>query len=92
MADNSKFKTPVLLSRIAKYDEKYYNAIMKPRQEMQWGYNMRAYHRTKMSNPPEWKIKDKATLITEELIKRNVSFSTVYLNLKHVSTQINNND
>ena len=75
-----KFKTEILLKRLEKYDEKYYEAISKP-SIIDWGYNMRAYHANKVSNPPEWKIKDKAELIAEKLKARNISFSTTYLKL-----------
>ena len=84
MSDLSKYKTPVLLNRLERYDEKYYEAISKP-SRIDHGYAMRAYHAIKVSNPPEWKIRDKAKLIADELKSRNVSFSTTYLRLRNTA-------
>lgn len=77
----SRFKDKTLLIRLENYDNKYYEAIMTPRKEQQWGYAMRAYHASKVANPPEWKIKDKARAINEELQRRGVQYHTHYLKL-----------
>jgi hypothetical protein len=74
------YKTQILLDRLEKYDQKYYDAITKP-SNINHGYSMRAYHACKVSNPPEWKIKAKAELIALELINRGIVFNTRYLNL-----------
>lgn len=79
----TRYKTEVLLKRLEKYDEKYYNQITKEHPSQQWGYSMRAYHSNKTANPQEWKIKEKAEIIAEELKNRNISFNTTYLRLKH---------
>lgn len=75
-------KTDTLIKRLQTYDKKYYEAISKPL-NINFGYAMRAYHAMKVQNPPEWKIKDKAILISDELIKREIKFSTIYLRLRN---------
>ena len=77
-----KYKTETLLKRLEKYDEIYYEAICKP-SNIGFGYGMRAYHALKVQNPPEWKIRDKAVLIADELTKRGVTFRTSYLKLSN---------
>lgn len=77
-----RYKDQTLLNRLEKYDAKYYDLIMTPRESESFGYSMRAYHRNKVSNPPEFKIAKKAELIAEELRERNVFFRTSYLKLK----------
>ncbi len=77
----SRFKAETLLKRLSIYDNKYYEAIMKPRKEQTWGYAMRAYHASKVANPPEWKIRDKAIALVEELKRRGVPYSTIFLKL-----------
>ncbi|HFK5512768.1 TPA: hypothetical protein ACGZ9U_003716 [Elizabethkingia anophelis] len=74
------YSTKILLDRLEKYDQKYYDAITKP-SNLNYGYSMRAYHAIKVSNPPEWKIKAKAELIAFELKNRGIQFNTRYLNL-----------
>lgn len=73
-----QYKTESLLKKLERYDEKYREAINKP-SNISWGYGMRAYHAIKVSNPPEWKIKDKAKLIKEELENRGVQFNTYWV-------------
>lgn len=77
----SRYKNETLLKRLERYDIQYYEAIMKPRKEQQWGYAMKAYHAAKVANPPEWRIKDKARQIVEELKRRGVKYYTSYLKL-----------
>jgi len=79
----SRYKDDTLLRRLQNYDEKYYDAIMTPRQNESWGYSMRAYHANKVSNPPEWKIRDKANEVAEELTNRGVSFSARHLKINN---------
>lgn len=76
------YKTETLLKRLEKYDEKYYEAVSKP-SNIGFGYGMRAYHALKVQNPPEWKIRDKAKLIADELIRRKVKFRTYHLKLSN---------
>lgn len=71
----SRFKDKILLQRLENYDNKYYEAIMTPRKEYCGSYA------NKVANPPEWKIKDKARAITEELQRRGVKYHTHYLKL-----------
>ncbi|OJV50977.1 MAG: hypothetical protein BGO31_10950 [Bacteroidetes bacterium 43-16] len=77
----ARYKTETLLKKLAVYDNKYYEAIRKPRREQTWGYAMHAYHASKVANPPEWKIRDKAIVLVEELKKRGVPYSTIYLKI-----------
>ncbi len=77
----SRYKSETLLKRLEKYDEQYYLAIMTPKRGDEWGYAMRSYYAQKVANPPEWKIKDKAIALVEELNRRGVSYSTTYLML-----------
>lgn len=76
------YKTETLLKRLENYDQKYYEAICKP-SNIGFGYGMRAYHALKVQNPPEWKIKDKAEPIAEELRIRGVKFNTYFLKLSN---------
>jgi hypothetical protein len=76
------YKTETLLKRLEKYDEKYYETVSKP-SNIGFGYGMRAYHALKVQNPPEWKIRDKAKEIAEELIQRGVNFRTRHLRLSN---------
>lgn len=76
-----KYRDETLLKLLENYDNKYYEAITKPHSGQEWGYAMRAYHAHKVSNPPEWKIRDKAKRIVEELQRRNVRYHTCYLKL-----------
>lgn len=78
-----KYKTATLLKRLENYDQKYYEAISKP-SNINFGYGMRAYHALKVQNPPEWKIRDKAKIIAEELRLRGIKFSTIYLKLSNL--------
>lgn len=82
MSDLSRYKIDTLLKRLERYDKKYYEAITKP-SNINHGYAMRAYHAIKVQNPPEWKIKDKAEEVAEELKRRNVIFNTTYLKLSN---------
>lgn len=77
-----KSKTETLLKRLESYDEKYHQAVSKP-SNINFGYAMRAYHALKVQNPPEWKIKDKAQAVADELISRGVKFRTTYLRLSN---------
>lgn len=79
---NKNYKTETLLRRLENYDQKYYEAVSKP-SNIGFGYGMRAYHALKVQNPPEWKIKDKAEAIAEELRKRGVKFNTHFLKLSN---------
>lgn len=71
-------KNDTLLKRLEKLDEKYYNQITKPT-GIDWGYGMRAYHRLKTMNPPEWKTKEKANEIKEILKFRGIEFRTIWV-------------
>lgn len=78
-----RYKNDTLLKRLEKYDQKYYEAISKP-SNIGFGYGMRAYHGLKTMNPPEWKIRDKAQAIADELINRGVSFRTIHLRINSI--------
>lgn len=78
----SRFKDQTLLDRLKRYDQQYYEAIITPRRGQEWGYAMRAYHAHKVANPLEWKIKEKAEKIADELRARGIEFYTTYLKLK----------
>ena len=71
-------KTEALLNRLNKYDEKYRDAINKSN-GIGFGYGMRAYHRLKTMNPPEWKIKEKAEEIKNILDERGVKYHTYWV-------------
>lgn len=73
-----RFKTPTLLKKLEVLDDKYYKAITKP-SIINHGYGMRAYHAIKVSNPPEWKYKERANIIKEILKARNVEFKTYHV-------------
>lgn len=77
----ARYKTETLLKRLQVYDNKYNEAITKPRRKQSWGYVMRAYHAAKVANPHEWIIRDKAALLIEELKRRAVQYSTGFLKL-----------
>lgn len=53
-----------LMRRLQNYDEKYYFAVMTPRQN-------------------EWKIRDKAERVAQELTNRGVFFSAVHLKINN---------
>lgn len=72
------YSNETLLKRLSKLDEKYYNQSINSK-TVDFGYGMRAYHRLKTMNLPEWKTKDKANEIMLELRNRNVQFNTIYL-------------
>ena len=79
----SKFKTETLLKRLERYDSKYHEQISTPHGHINFGYGMRAYHALKNFNPPEFKTREKARDIADELTKRRVKFHTTFLKLSN---------